>query len=191
MGDQLISYLWRYKTLFMKYLLSLLLSLLNICVFSQGRGSYYVTNSDDTVTADIRIYTNIRGKTDLSMLSKSIIVEGVSETKKLKPADIKAFVITDFDSVYKFVSLPGEKSRFFHEVVSGKLSFYKLYTPGNTLPVMVKDGKLVYLNVINPKKRITELIADCPALLKEWDEGEKYTIRDREEIAQAYNACWE
>ncbi|WP_205943059.1 hypothetical protein, partial [Pedobacter frigidisoli] len=64
-----------------------------------------------------------------------------------------------------------------------------LYVPGNTLPIMIKDDKVVYLNVINPKKRIAELIADCPTLLKEWVEGEKYTVRDREAIVNAYNGC--
>ena len=74
-------------------------------------------------------------------------------------------------------------------IFKGKLSFYNLYVPGNTLPVMIKGDKVVYLNVIGARKRIAELIADCPGLLKEWEAGERYTVRDREEIVRAYNAC--
>ncbi|WP_316845530.1 hypothetical protein [Pedobacter psychrodurus] len=173
----------------MKYTLLFLLSFLSISAFCQRNGSYYVTHGGDTVDCDIGSYTNLRGRTELSAFSRSITVEGDGGTKKLKPRDIRAFVFLDVDTGYKFVTLAGDKSRFFHEVVKGKLSFYKLYVPGNTLPVMVKGDKLVYLNVIGAKKHIAELIADCPELVKEWEAGEKYTVRDREEIVRAYNAC--
>lgn len=173
----------------MKYTLLFLLSFLALSAFSQRSGSYYVTHAGDTVDCDIRSYTNLRGKTELSAFSRSITVEGNGGSKKLKPRDIRAFVFVDVDTAYKFVTIPGGGSRFFHEVVKGKLSFYKLYVPGNTLPVMVKGDKVVYLNVIGAKKRLVELIADCPGLLKEWEAGEKYTVRNREEIVRAYNAC--
>jgi hypothetical protein len=173
----------------MKYTLLFLLFFSALSAFCQGSGSYYVTHAGDTVDCDIRSYANLRGKTELSAFSRSITVEGDGGSRKLKPADISAFVFVDVDTAYKFVTLPGDKSRFFHEVVKGKLSLYKLYVPGNTLPVMVKGDKVVYLNVIGARKRIAELIADCPGLLKEWEAGERYTVRDREEVVRAYNAC--
>lgn len=173
----------------MKYTLLFLLSFLSLSAFCQRNGSYYVTHASDTVDCDIRSYSNLRGKTELSAFSRSITVEGDGGTKKLKPADIMAFVFVDVDTAYKFVSLPSDGARFFHEVVKGKLSFYKLYVPGNTLPVMVKEDKVVYLNVIGARKRIAGLIADCPGLLKEWEAGERYTVRDREAVVRTYNAC--
>ncbi|MGN7986060.1 hypothetical protein ACTJKC_01905 [Pedobacter sp. 22226] len=157
----------------MKYTLLFLLSFLSLSALCQKNGSYYLTHAGDTIDCDIRAYTNLRGRTELSAFSKSITVEGGGETKKLKPRDIRAFVFVDVDTAYKFVTLPGDGSRFFHEVVKGKLSFYKLYVPGNTLPVMVKGDKVVYLNVIGARKRIAGLIADCPGLLKEWEGGGK------------------
>lgn len=166
-----------------------LLSFLCLCAFGQRNGGYYVTHAGDTAYCDIRAYSNLRGKMELSDFSRSITVEGDGGSKKLKPRDIRAFVFVDVDTTYKFVTLPGDESRFFHEVVKGNLSFYKLYVPGNTLPVMVKGDKVIYLNVIGTKKRIAELIEDCQGLLSEWEVGERYTVRDREEIVRAYNAC--
>jgi len=126
----------------MKYTLFFLLSFLALSAFCQRNGSYYVTHAGDTINCNIRSYTNLRGKTELSAFSRSITVEGDGGIKKLKPADIRALVFVGVDAAYKFVTLPGDGSRFFHEVVKGKLSFYKLYVPGNTLPVMVKGDKV-------------------------------------------------
>jgi hypothetical protein len=54
---------------------------------------------------------------------------------------------------------------------------------------MVKDDKIVYLNVINRRQRIGNLISDCPKLFKEWTETDKYSPEDKEAIVRAYNDC--
>ena len=149
----------------------------------QSSNDYYVTNANDTMFCEI-----------VQMSSKRVVVVKNGEKKKFKPNDIKFFTIKG-DKDYKIVSLANDNNNFYREVINGKLSLYHVYTnhpydrSAAVLPVMVKNGKIVYLNVVNPRKRIGHLIADCPDLYKEWIDGNKYSINDKEAIVNAYNDC--
>lgn len=150
---------------------------------SQVDNQYYINNNNDTIKSQI-----------LSYSSKRVVILENGEKKKFKPNEIKAFVFGNGKQT-KFVSLNNDKNNFYEEVISGKLSLYNVYTNnaynGMTmiLPVMMKNDKIVYLNVLNPRKRIAELISDCPMLLKEWNETENYPTKDKDKITEAYNKC--
>ena len=179
-------------------LLLLTLFLVTFTVTAQTRikdGSY-VTTSGDTIICKIVTTPTIMGKINFSFLAKRLTIIQNDEKKKFSPEDIKSFVVKDEQGVnHRFVSLPGDNSRFFNEVIKGNLSLYNLYSNHpydgsmSILPIMVKDEKIVYLNVINPKQRIGNLISDCPELFKEWTETNKYSQKDKEAIVRAYNKC--
>lgn len=56
-------------------------------------------------------------------------------------------------------------------------------------PLLVKNDEIVYVDASNSKKRIAKLISDCPSLLKEWMETDKYPDYDIIKIMEAYNEC--
>jgi hypothetical protein len=144
---------------------------------------YYITNSNDTIQCEIT-FSN----------SKKLKVMVNNEKKTFRPHEIKSFTY-DEDKNYKFVSLKNDSHNFYREIIFGKLSYYEVY--GNnyydgtpvSYPVMVKDDKIVWLNVINPRERVAKLISDCPELLKEWEEGSKYSLENKDAIVNAYNEC--
>ena len=144
-------------------------------IFSQSSSDYYISVSNDTVLCKI---------IDFSPKRVYVTVEGVR--KKFKPHEIKCVV---FSVGNKFVSLINDKQNFYREVIVGKISFYTFTAQAANYPVIVKDDKIVWLNVLNPRKRISNFISDCPELLKEWTEGTKYTLKDKEAIVIAYNNC--
>ncbi|WP_207420206.1 hypothetical protein [Desertivirga brevis] len=179
-------------------LLSLFLffTTLQLAAQSRMKDGSYVTTSGDTIICQIVTTPTITGKINFSALAKRLTVIENNEKKKFGPSDIKSFVVKDEQGVsHTFVSLTGDNSRFFNEVIKGKLSLYNLYSThpydGSTsiLPIMVKDDKIVYLNVINPRQRIASLISDCPELFKAWTETDKYSPKDREAVVKAYNEC--
>ncbi|MCG9791027.1 hypothetical protein [Flavobacterium algicola] len=146
--------------------------------FSQS--NYYISKSNDTIRCEIIWFT-----------SKKLKVNVNGEDKKFSPKDIMSFNFRG----NKFVSLMNDYNNFYKEIISGKLSFYNVF--GNNaydgssiiFPIMVKDDKIVWLNVINPKERIAKLISDCPELYNEWVEGSKYSLKEKEAIVNAYNEC--
>lgn len=178
----------------MKYILFLTLVFTNFYAFSQSKisDSYYVTNANDTIKCTIPVPLSLFGRLDLGQVSQRVTLTENSEKKKFKPKEIKAFIISYKDSTYKFVSLEGEK-RFCQELINGgKISLYNtfsnnLYDGSTVITAMaIKDSEKAYITFLNQKKKITNLIADCPELLKEWNE-EKYTPKQKEEVFMLYN----
>lgn len=163
---------------------------------SRIKDGYYVTMNGDTILCQIVTTQTIKGNINFADLSKRVTIIENNEKKRISPSDIKSFMIKDDQgNKHIFVSLVGDNSRFFNEVIKGKLSLYNLYAnhpyDGSSaiLPIMVKNDKIVYLNVINPKQRIGNLISDCPELFKEWTDTDKYATKDKEAIVRAYNDC--
>ena len=176
--------------------LALFFVTLQVTAQTRMKDGFYVTTNGDTIICQIATTPTIMGKINFSVLAKRLTVIENAEKKKFSPHDIKSFVVKDDQGVkHTFVTLPADNSRFFNEVIKGKLSLYNLYSnhpyDGSTsiLPIMVKDDKIVYLNVINPRQRIGNLISDCPELFKEWTETDKYSPKDKEAIVRAYNDC--
>lgn len=177
----------------MKTTILLALSLIIYSANAQTQKGYYVTTTNDTVSCTFITPGTITGKIDLPALTRKITVKENNEKKKLTPDDINAFTINDRDGkTYTFVVLPADKSKFFQVVTKGSLSLYNLYSrhpydgAASKLPIMVKNDKMVYLNVINRKQRIADLISDCPEVYKEWTEGNKYA-KDIEAVVADYN----
>lgn len=176
--------------------LTILLATLQLTAQNRMKDGFYVTTNGDTIVCQIATTPTITGKINFSVLAKRLTVIENNEKKKFSPSEIKLFVVEDDQDVkHKFVSLTGDNTRFYNEVIRGKLSLYNLYSnhpyDGSTsiLPIMVKDEKIIYLNVINPRQRIGNLISDCPELFKEWTETDKYSTKDKEAIVKAYNDC--
>lgn len=182
----------------MKNALLLIFLVITLKVTAQTRikDGLYTTTSGDTVVCKILTTPTITGKIDFSSFSKKVTIVQANEKIKFSPNEIKSFTVRDDEGIgHTFVSLAGDNSRFFNEVIKGRLSLYFLYSAhpydgsSSKIPIMVKDEKIVYLNVINSKQRIGNLIADCPELFKKWTETDKYSVKDREILVKAYNNC--
>jgi len=157
-----------------------LLFLGNLMHAQKKYDQFYVNHKNDTIQCEIINFSNKR---------VNVIANGV--TMSLSPKLIKSFSSYTSNEYRNFTILKNDVNNFYEENIIGKISFYKVYTSnGNSgiLPVMVKNDKIVYLNVLNPRKRIAELISDCPSLLKEWNETEIYKTSDKEKIVNAYNS---
>ncbi|MBW8360623.1 MAG: hypothetical protein K0M56_00390 [Kaistella sp.] len=140
---------------------------------------FYVNHKNDTIQCEIINFSNKR---------VNVIANGIKMS--LSPKQIKSFASHTSNGYRNFTILKNDLNNFYEENITGKLSFYKVYTSNGytgILPVMVKNDKIVYLNVLNPRKRIAELINDCPSLLKEWNETANYNTSDKEKIVNAYN----
>ena len=169
---------------------------LQVAAQKRMKDGFYVTTNGDTITCQIVTTPTLMGEINFSVLAKRLTVIENNEKKKFSPSDIQSFVVKDDQGTkHTFVSLRGDKSRFFNEVIKGKLSLYNLYSndlyDGSTIimPIMVKDDKIFYLNFINRRQIIGNLISDCPKLFKEWTETDKYSPKDKEAIVRAYNDC--
>lgn len=146
---------------------------------AQKYRQFYVRHNNDTIQCEIINFSNKK---------VNLIANGIEMS--LTPKLIKYFSYYTPSGSRNFTILKNDKKNFYEENIIGKLSFYKVYTSNQytgILPVMVKNDKIVYLNVLNPRNRIAELISDCPTLLKEWNETEKYKTSDKEEIVNLYN----
>lgn len=165
------------KTFYIKLLL-----LLSTTIYAQKYKQFYVTHENDTIECKIIGHSNKR---------VNIIENG--KRKSLTPKHIKSFSSLNMEKYRTFTILKNDQKNFYGEYILGPLSFYNVYTANRhsgILPVMVKNDKIVYLNVLNPRKRIAELISDCPTLYKEWTETERYkTSSDKELIVLLYNEC--
>jgi len=169
---------------------------LSLKASSQDNDGFYMTLNGDTVLCKIEASHTRNGQINFSTLTKKVTVIENGEKKRFKSHDIRWFCIKNRrGEIYKFVSLVRDKTRFYNEVINGRLSLYYSYTNSPydgsiaRLPIMVKDDKIVYLNVVNPRQRIGNLISDCPDLYKEWQNGTNYTTEDKEGIVRDYNDC--
>lgn len=163
-----------------QFFLFSLLFLGNLIFAQKKYDQFYVNHKNDTVQCEIINFSNKK---------VNVIAKGV--TMSLSPKLIKSFSSYTSNGYRNFTILKNDVNNFYEENIIGKISFYKVYTSNGyngTLPVMVKNDKIVYLNVLNPRKRIAELISDCPNLLKEWNETENYKTSDKEKIVNAYNS---
>ncbi len=136
---------------------------------------YYVTNNSDTIYCNINLTKKTVDYYDFSKVRKSVNLVDSDGEKKFKPHDIVCFAINiPNKETYKFVSLEEDTQQFFCEIISGKISLYKIYLlhpyDGSlaTIPIALKDNKLVYLNAINKKQRVSNLLEDNPVVLEKW-----------------------
>lgn len=169
----------------MKYCFSLFFLLFTTFIFSQKFGEYYVTNNNDTIKCDIIKHSH----------SRVIILEN-GQKKKFKPHEIKLYSVFVGAHV-KYVSLLNNKNQFFIERIKGRLSLYHIddwdfYSKSIVLRnALVKDNNnIIYLkNKNSNRKTISSLIADCPTVLTDWNDIEKYPTENFERVIESYNNC--
>lgn len=94
---------------------------------------YYVTKTNDSVIANIKMPKSIFGVDDFSkFIFKVEVVDSVNGTKKFKPEDIKGFEFLYNGKLYRFFSQPTiteNNLRFLQPVILGqKTSLYKFQT---------------------------------------------------------------
>ena len=152
-----------------------LFSLISSSLKAEEFAGYYVTNNLDTVHCVFVLQKKHGDFYDFSMLTKTVILGDQGGTKKFKPHEIVCFAINiPNEGTYKFVSLKEDKKQFFHEIINGKISLYKTYSRHpydgslTILPIAHKDNQLVYLNVVNRKQRVSNLLKDNPVILEKW-----------------------
>ncbi|WP_353166239.1 hypothetical protein [Empedobacter brevis] len=167
----------------MKYIIIIFL-LFTTVVSAQFNSEYYINHSNDTIKGEVMGYNS---NVVHFFVNNDII--------KLKPKDIQSFVVNEDDKKVKYVTLKNNKNNFYEEAVVGPLSHYYLRTVNRyyneklVYSLLVKNDEIVYVNASNSKKRIAKLISDCPQLLKEWTETDKYPDYDIIKITEAYNEC--
>jgi hypothetical protein len=102
--------------------------------FSQTSVSgFYVTNANDTISAQIKLPKSIFGSVDLSkFLLKVEVVDSISGENKFKPDDIAGFGFLFNEEHYRFFSKPAiteNNLRFLQPVILGqKTSLYQFQT---------------------------------------------------------------
>lgn len=161
---------------------------------------HYITNSNDTIKCSFDVGVNIF---DSKIFEKASVKNKVrvlnNEGKKIifKPNEIRSFFIKGTsEGDFKFVSIENN-SNFFHEVIKGKLSFYKLYrqNSGGALGGLVavglylfKDQKLVEVNPLSLRKGLSAQIEDNEELHRKWMDSDKYyKLNQFEEVIILYN----
>jgi hypothetical protein len=135
--------------------------------FGQYYTGFIVNNSGDILECDIFLPKYLNGQINYSTLTKRVTTKTEAGMIKYKPTDIiiAEIQLANNDKL-RFVSIPEDKKQFFQENAIGKLSYFTLHisSSGFAAPILRKNGKLTYLNVVNKKKRVENLIADYPEL---------------------------
>lgn len=160
-----------------------LLLIISSSLKAENFSGYYVTNNSDTVSCSFVLQKKHKDFYDFSSVSNTVTLGDHEGIKKFKPHEITCFVINiPEDGEYKFVSLRENRKLFFHEIINGKISLYKTYSrhayDGSLaiIPIAHKNNELVYLNVVNRKKRIANLLKDNSVVLEKWKATESNTL---------------
>lgn len=167
---------------------------------AQKFDGYYVTNTNDTIKCSFDVEVNIF---DSKIFERASVKNKVKilniEGKKLvfKPNEINSFFIKGTSTGdYKFVGIVNGNN-FYHEIIKGKISYYKLYrqNPGGALGTLIaeeyylfKDGKLVEISPLNLRKGLSKQMLDYPELNQKWLDSDKfYKLNQFEEVIKLYN----
>lgn len=172
------------------------LLLLPVFAHSQKFDGYVVTNANDTINCKYFVPTNPFSEKLLSVArihDKIKILNNKGETIEYTTKDIKSFLIkgTKFGDL-KFVSLKYDNhERFYHEVQTGRLIFYRFYKEGSGMVIGIgfglKDEKFVELQGPDVRERLGEFIVDYPELYTKWMNPKSYKVNKLEEVIKLYN----
>ncbi len=182
----------------MKKLFSVLFAfVIGSAIYGQKFDGYVVTNTSDTINCKFIVPTNMIDKrivTIAAIYDKVKILTDQGETKEFTTTDIKSFLIkaTKFGDL-KWVSLKYDNyERFYHEVQTGKLMFYRFYKEGTGIVIGIgfglKDDKFVELQGPKFRERLGDFIEDYPELYAKWmDSNKYYKPKQLEEVIKLYN----
>ena len=126
-------------------------------VLSDSTIKIIIKENGDTVLCEIFLPNYLNGHLNYSTLTKRITARTDEGIHKYKPVEIKiAEIEISENEKLRFASIPEDRKQFFQENATGKLSFFTLHisTSGFPAPILRKEGKLTFLNVINKKARV-------------------------------------
>lgn len=184
-----------------KTLLLFVLALTSINFYAQKFNGYVVTNVNDTIKCNFFVETNLFNDSMFyanSVRKKVKILDEKGEKISFEPSQLNSFIIkgTKFGD-FKFVSFQEDGyNYFYHEVINGRISYYKLYKadlysggPNSGFDVFVyKENKFNKLAAFNQRKSLGEVISDYPELHQKWmDSNNFYKVYQREEVVNIYN----
>jgi hypothetical protein len=173
------------------------LLLMPLFIHSQKFDGYVVTNANDTINCKFFVPTNVINKrivTIAAIYDKVKILTDKGETKEFTTKELKCFLIkaTKFGDL-KWVSLKYDNyERFYHEVQSGRLMFYRFYKEGTGIVIGIgfglKDDQFVELQGPEFRERLGAFISDYPELYTKWmDSNKYYKPKQLEEVIKLYN----
>lgn len=186
----------------MKFFLTYCLILFCIgSIYSQKFEGYVVTTSNDTIKCKFFVETNMFDSTMFyanSVRDRVKIVDKKGEKIKYEPSQLVSFLIkgTKFGD-FKFVSFKEDNYKFFyHEIVVGKISLYRLYQAdiysggpnSGYRDYVFKDGVLSKMDILSYRKKLGALIKDYPQLYQKWmDSDNYYETEQADEVVKLYN----
>ncbi|WP_339923702.1 hypothetical protein [uncultured Cyclobacterium sp.] len=157
--------------------------------FGQYHAGHIINNNGETLKCEIFLPNYLNGQLNYSALTKNITTKTETGIIRYKPTDIKiAEIQLENNDKVRFMSIPEDKKQFLQENEIGKLSYFTLHisNSGFAAPILRKDGKLTYLNVVNKKKRVENMIADFPKLREDWNNN-KYDFTELQNVVKLYN----
>ncbi len=153
-------------------------------LFGQSYMDYYINNSNDTIQCYIQ-------KNNLN----TVWIKENDIIKQFKPNELKSFTYFGGKGTEnKFVSIAGE-NRFFNVLIEGRINLYadavtNLYDRSvSTKYQFLKGNQFIPFNTLAPRKKINELISDCPSVYNDFNVLKKYKPWQIIEIVEAYNQC--
>ncbi|HPI45876.1 MAG TPA: hypothetical protein PLH91_11635 [Tenuifilaceae bacterium] len=176
-----------------KFILITLFMFYVVNSYGQYHTGFIVNNYGDTLKCDIFLPNYLNGQINYSTLTKRVTTKTKSGIIQYKPTDI---IIAEIqlanNEKLRFASISEDKKHFFQENEIGKLSYFTLHisSSGFAAPILRKNGKLTYLNVVNKKKRVENLIADYPELCNDWI-SDKYDFTELRKVVKLYNEHFE
>jgi hypothetical protein len=180
-----------------KSLIIIFILIFNSNSFGQNSKGYYITNSNDTIKCYFDLFI-VSGKFDPQTVRNKIkTINNNGDKLKFLPNEINSFFISETNSRdYKFVSIVNH-NYFYHEIIKGKLSYYKVYlnNPGGAFGTLASEKLYLYKNEklteIDPlflRKGLSKLIEDFPELNLKWIDSDKYyKLNQIEEVIKLYN----
>jgi hypothetical protein len=180
-----------------KSIVILFILIFNSNCFGQNNNGYYITNSNDTIKCYFDLFS-ISGKFDPQTVRNKIkLITNSGDKLIFKPNEIKSFFISKINSRdYKFVSISNH-NYFYHEIIKGKISYFKVYlnNPGGAFGTLVSEKLYLYKNEklteIDPlflRKGLSKQIEDYSELNLKWiDSNKYYKLNQFEEVIKLYN----
>ena len=179
----------------MKNLLITLIILVSGISTAQKFDGYVVTNANDTINCKFFVPANAVDKRIVKIAyidDKIKILTDKGETIEYTTKDLKSFLIksTKFGDL-KWVSLKYDDfGRFYHEVQTGRLMFYRFYKEGTGIVIGIgfglKENQFIELQGPEFRERLGALISDYPELHQKWMD-KKYKPKHLEEVIKLYN----
>lgn len=169
-------------------------------IYGQNYKGYYVTITNDTIKCDFditEILLDSKKFDPQTVRNKIKVINNNGEKLKFKPNEINSFYISNTkNGDFKFISIPNH-NYFYHEIIKGKLSYYKVYlnNPGGAFGTLAsqkiylyKNEKLTEIDPLFLRKGLSKQIEDYTELNLKWiDSNKYYKLNQIEEVVKLYN----